>query len=75
MSNICAFVSKLKFDTTAEYSIIEVYSVKGLSLRGNTLRLYRAKHLVLLMNWTYGDTGFFTMAKLYLYFLKMRICN
>ena len=55
--------------------IIEVSSVKGLSLRGNTLRLYSAKHLPLI-NWTYGDT----LAKLailtwrYLYLLKMRIC-
>ena len=38
--------------------IIEVSSVKGLSLRGNTLRLYRAKHLPL-MNWPYGDTGLY----------------
>ena len=36
--------------------IIEVSSVKGLSLRGNTLRIYWAKHLPL-MNWPYGDTG------------------
>ena len=40
------------------FVIIEVSSVKGLSLRGNPLRLYRAKHL-LLMNWTYRDTGFY----------------
>ena len=45
----------LKFDTTAGYSYL---SVKRLSLRGNTLRLYRAKHFPL-MNWTYGDTGFY----------------
>jgi len=38
--------------------IIEASSVKGLGLRGNTLRLYRAKHLPL-MNRTYGDTGFY----------------
>jgi len=38
--------------------IIEVSSVKGLSLRGNPLRLYRAKHLPL-MNWTYSDTEFY----------------
>ena len=38
--------------------IIEVSSVKGLSLRGNTLRLYRAKHLPLI-NWTYDDTGLY----------------
>ena len=38
--------------------IIQVSSVKGLSLRNNTLKLYRAKHLSL-MNWTYGDTGFY----------------
>jgi len=38
--------------------IIEVSSVKGVSLRGNTLRLYRVKHL-LLMNWPYGDTGLY----------------
>ena len=37
--------------------IIEVSSVKGLSLRGNTLRLCGAKHLP--MNWPYGDTGFY----------------
>ena len=33
-------------------------SVKRLSLGSNTLRLYRAKHLVL-MNWNYGDTGYY----------------
>ena len=33
--------------------MIEVSSLKGLSLRGNTLKLYRAKHLPL-MNWPYG---------------------
>ena len=38
--------------------IIEESSVKGQSLRGNTLRLYRAKHLPL-MNWPYGDTGLY----------------
>ena len=38
--------------------IIEISSVKGLSLRDNPLRLYRIKHLRL-MNWTYGDTGFY----------------
>ena len=38
--------------------IIKVSSVKGLSLRGNTLRIYRAKHLPLI-NWTYGDTGLY----------------
>ena len=37
--------------------IIEV-SVKGLSLRVNRLRLYRAKHFPLI-NWTYRDTGFY----------------
>ena len=44
----------LKFDTTAGYSYHWSVSVKGLK-RGNTLRLYRAKHLSLI-NWTYGDT-------------------
>ena len=38
--------------------IIEVSSVQGLSLRGNTLRLYRAKHLQLI-KWTHGDTGLY----------------
>jgi len=38
--------------------IFEVSSVKELSLRGNTLRLYWAKHFPL-MNWTYGDTGLY----------------
>jgi len=33
--------------------------LKGLSLRGNPLRLYRAKRFPL-MNWTYGDTGFYS---------------
>ena len=37
--------------------------VKTLRLRGNPWRLYRAKHLPS-QNWTYGDTGFFTVAKL-----------
>ena len=64
MFNVLAFFfSKpedlLKFDTTAGYSfIIQVSSVKGLSLRGNTLRLYRAKHLPLI-NWPYGHTGLY----------------
>jgi len=38
--------------------IIEVSSVKELSLRDNPLRLYRVKHL-LLINWTYGHTGLY----------------
>jgi len=38
--------------------IIEVSSVKGLSLRGSTFRLYRAKQLPL-MNWPYGNTGLY----------------
>ena len=45
--------------------IIEVSSVKGLSLRGNTLRLYRAQHLPL-MNWTYGDTRIYSGQSSYL---------
>ena len=50
--------------------IFEVSSVEGLSLGGNTLRLYRAKHFPL-MNWTYGDTGLY-MAKLASY-LNMKL--
>ena len=38
--------------------ITELSAVKGLSLRGNTLRIYRAKHLPLI-SWTYGDTGLY----------------
>jgi len=34
--------------------IIEVSSVKGLSLRGNTLQ----GQTLAINNWTYGDTGF-----------------
>ena len=41
--------------------VIEVSSVKGLSLRDNPLRLYRAKQLPL----TYGDTGFYIGLALY----------
>ena len=53
--------------------IIEVSSVKGLSLRGNTLRLYRAKHLPL-MNWcTLAKLGILTWK--YSHLLKMRIWN
>ena len=48
----------VKFDTTLDTVIIEVSLVKELSLRGNTLRIYRAKHLPLI-NWTYGDTGLY----------------
>ena len=46
-------------------AIMEVSSVKELSLRGNPLRLYRAKHLPL-MNWTYGDTEFYSGQTSYL---------
>jgi len=45
--------------------IIEVSSVKGLSMRGNPLWLYRAKHLPL-KNLTYGDTGFYSGQTSYL---------
>ena len=45
--------------------IIEISSVKGLSLIDNALLLYRAKHLPL-MNWTYGDTGFYSSQTSYL---------
>ena len=54
LSNVLASFSKpetSRFLTQLDTGIIEV-------LRGNTLRLYRAKHLPL-MNWTYGDTGFY----------------
>ena len=69
LPNVLALFSKpnfLKFDTTARHTVItEVSSVKGLSLRGNTLRLYRAKHLPL-MNWIYGDAGFYSGQTSYL---------
>ena len=61
--------------------IIQVSSVKGLSLRGNPLRLYRAKHLPWIGHTQCTVTQDFTMAKLtiltwrYLYLLKMRICE
>ena len=50
MSNVSAFFPRLRGPpwslTPQLYTvIIEVSSVKGLSLRGNTLRLYRSKHL------------------------------
>ena len=50
MSNVLAFFFQdredlLKFVPQLDTVIIEVASVKGLSLRGNTLRPYRAKHL------------------------------
>ena len=63
MSNVLAFSPKsekipLSLAPLLDTIIIEVSSVKELSLRGNPLRLYEAKHL-LLTNWTYGDTGFY----------------
>ena len=80
MSNVLSKPERTSWSLTPQLDavIIEVFSVKGLSLRGNPLRLYWAKHLTL-MNWTYGDTGFYSgQTKLpmkYLYLLKMRICD
>ena len=70
MSNILAFSSKperTSWSLTPQLDtvIIEVSSVKGLSLRGNALRLCKAKHLPL-MNWTYGDTRFYSGKTSYL---------
>ena len=67
MSNVLAFSPKperISWSLTPQLDtiIIEVSSVKGLSLRSNPLRLYEAKHL-LLTNWAYG-TQDFTLAKL-----------
>ena len=63
MSNVLAFVCKLERTSLTltpqlDTVIVVVSSVKGLNLRVNPLRLYKAKHLPL-MNWTYGDTGLY----------------
>ena len=70
LSKVLAFFSKPERTSWSlipqlDIVIIEVSSVKGLSLRGNPLQLYRAKHLPL-MNWTYGDTGFYNGQTSYL---------
>ena len=54
MSNVLAFFT---WSLTPQLDTV-IIEVKGLSLSNNPLRLYRAKHLPL-MNWTYGDTGFY----------------
>ena len=67
----------MKFDTTANTVVTKVSLVKMLSLRGNSRRLCRAKHLPL-RNWTYGDSGFYSGQTSYhrrrvfkLHFLKL----
>ena len=60
MSNVLSKPERTSESLTPQLDtvITEVSTVKGLSLRGNILRIYWAKHLPL-MNWPYmhGDTG------------------
>jgi len=59
MSNVLSKSERTSQSLTPQLDTVinEVSSVKGLSLRGNPLRLYRDKHLPL-MNWM-GDTTFY----------------
>ena len=57
MSNVLSKPGRTSSSLTPQLDTV-IIEVKGLSLRGNTLRLYRVKHLPL-MNWTYGDTGLY----------------
>ena len=64
LSNVLAFLSKpertyWRLTPHLDTVIIEVSSVKALSLRGNPWRLYKAKHLPS-QNGTYGDTRFYS---------------
>ena len=60
-----AWEDLLKCENKARYSIIEVPSVKALSLRGNPRKLYRAKHLPS-QNGTYSSTEFYSGQTSYL---------
>ena len=62
-----AWEDVLKFDTTPWIVtvIIEVSTVQALRSRANPQRLHGAIHLPS-MNWTYGDTGFYSAQTSYL---------